>query len=185
MSLVPACRIVTIHTFRGDRRPTYRERFSQALDDQRKGRGPGPSVLECLVYAGHTGVSTDVDPTVIYGFNPDTGNVPICDVMDVLDAGGSYLGVVVDDTVVFAAAQQHGLKVLSYDVALSPASFAAFQRRLNAERRKSRFTYGFPDGDGDCNCTTWIEHLGLPLLTGYMSEFTVVTGVVGSVLIVR
>ncbi len=30
---------------------------------------------------------------------------------------------------------------------------------------------GFPNGDGDCNCTTWLERLGLPLLTGRMDDF--------------
>ena len=41
------------------------------------------------------------------------------------------------------------------------------------------YTYGYPNGDGDCNCTTWFERLGLPLLTGRMDEFTAVAGVAG------
>ncbi len=180
MAKVPACRIVTVHTFRGDRTSTYREQFTQLLDDERKGRGPGPSVLQCLLFAGHTGISTDLEPTVIYGFNPSTGNDPIYQVMDTLNRGEAYPGYVTDDTGVFAAAQQRGLTVLRYDIALSPASFATFQKKLQDEKKKreSQFTYGFPDGDGDCNCTTWIERLGLPLLTGRMNEFTTVQFVV-------
>jgi hypothetical protein len=64
--------------------------------------------------------------------------------------------------------------VFRYDVALSPAGFATFQRRLDRERDESNFTYGFPDGNGDCNGTTWIERLGLPLLTGLVREFVAV-----------
>jgi hypothetical protein len=70
------------------------------------------------------------------------------------------------------------LTVLRFDNALPPASFETFRRKLAAERRhNSRYTYGFPDGDGDCNCTTRIERLGLPLLTGRMDEFVAVAGV--------
>jgi hypothetical protein len=39
--------------------------------------------------------------------------------------------------------------------------------------------YGFPDGDADCNCVTWIERLGLPLLTGRMDEFIALPGRAG------
>jgi hypothetical protein len=177
MSTVPACRIVTIHTFRGDRSATHRERFHRALDDERKGRGPGPTVEECLLYAGHTGISTDADQGVIYGFNPRTGNTPIYQVLDVLSNRGAYPGEVRNDTAVFDAAAQRGLTVLRFDIALSPAIFAAFESKLNVERAGSPLTYGFPNGDGDCNCTTWVERLGLPLLTGFMAEFTTVTGV--------
>ena len=46
-----------------------------------------------------------------------------------------------------------------------------FEGKLIAERKKSRYTYGFPNGDGDCNCTTWLERLALPLLSGSMDEF--------------
>jgi hypothetical protein len=133
-----------------------------------------------LLYAGHTGISTDEDdPEVIYGFNPRIGTIPIWQALDVLNAGGAYPGEVNDDAAVFAAAQQQRLTVLRYDIELSPASFAAFLSRLNAEQDDgSQLTYGSPDGDGDCNCTTWIERLGLPLLTGLIREFTAVTGVV-------
>lgn len=171
----PACRIVTVHTFRGDRTPAFRDRFDELLDNDRKGRKPALTVLDCLLKAGHTGVSTDEERGVIYGFTPDTGATSMSDAMDELDAGGSYPGHVLDDTPVFAAAQQSGLTVLRFDVALSPASFATFIKTLSTERDKgSRFRYGFPDGDGDCNCTTWIERMGLPLLTGRMNEFTTV-----------
>jgi len=131
-----------------------------------------------LLFTGHTGVSTDAD-RVICGFNPDGGTDPIWQVMQRLRTGDASPGVVLDDTAVFTGAQQHGLTVLRFEVALSPHSFQSFKRRLTDEsrRRHSKYSYGFPDGDGDCNCTTWIERLGLPLLTGRMDEFTTVTGV--------
>ena len=96
----------------------------------------------------------------------DRGTDPIWQRMNRLRSGDAYSGIVRDDTAVFTAAQGHGLTVLRFDVALSPPSFRTIRRKLTAERRHSRYSYGFPDGDGDCNCTTWIERLGLPLLTG-------------------
>jgi hypothetical protein len=180
MNSVPVCRIITAHTFRGDRTSAFRQRLFGALDDERNGRGPGPSVTNCLLFAGHTGISTDME-RVIYGFNPDGGTDPISRVMQRLRSGSAYPGIVRDDSAVFTAAQQHGLTVLRFDVALAPASFRTFRRRLTAERKRSKYSYGFPDGDGDCNCTTWMERLGLPLLTGRMDEFIAMTGVAAHV----
>lgn len=176
MNTVPICRIITVHTFRGDRTSAFGQRLFGALDNERSGRGPGPSGTDLLLFVGHAGVSTDAG-RVIYGFNPDGGVEPIWRVMQRLRSGGAYPGVVHDDTAVFMAAQEHGLMVLRFDVALSAPSFQTFRRKLTAESRHSKYSYGFPDGDGDCNCTTWIERLGLPLLTGRLDEFTAVTGV--------
>jgi len=72
MSTVPICRIVTVHTFLGDRTDDFTQAFFGSLEDERNDRGPGPSRLECLLFTGHTGLSTDSDK-VIYGFNPDGG----------------------------------------------------------------------------------------------------------------
>jgi hypothetical protein len=145
------------------------------LDDEMHGRGPGPSAVDCLLYAGHTGASTDEDRS-IYGFHPDTGNQPAWQAMQRLRNGDAFSGVVLDDTQVFTAAATLGLKVLTFDVILPDPAFQAFRRELVAERQQSRYSYGFPNGDGDCNCTTWLERLGLPLLTGSMDEFTALPG---------
>jgi hypothetical protein len=173
----PIDRIVRIHTFRGDRTRTFGHDLFRSLDDERHGRGAGPSETEFLLFVGHTGISVGADTTV-YGFNLDRGTDPTWRVMQRLRSGVAYPGIVRDDTAVFTAAEQHGLRILRFDVVLSLRSFRAFRRRLTAERRQSRYSYGFPDGDGDCNCTTWIERLGLPLLTGRMDELTAVMGVV-------
>src|SRR5579884_635889 len=176
MGTMPRCRTITIHTFRGDSSALARQVLKQ-LDDERNGRGPGPSAMACLLYAGHTGVSTDLSPAV-YGFNPDTGSLPVWQVMQRLRNGEAFPGVVRDDTPVFAAATAHGLKVMAFDVILPDPGFQAFRRTLDAERKGSRYSYGFPNGDGDCNCTTWLERLGVPLLTGSMDEFTSLPGFV-------
>ncbi len=111
---VPRCRTVTVHTFRGDRTNAFLQRFLDALDGERNLQDPGPSVTECLLYAGHTGVSTDRDK-VINAFNPDGGNTPIWQVIERLQRREAYPGIVRDDTAVFTAAQQRGLQVLTFD----------------------------------------------------------------------
>jgi hypothetical protein len=129
-----------------------------------------------MIYAGHTGISTDGGIT-IYGFNPDGAGVPVWQLMDGLKNGDAFPGAVRADTAMFAAAKNHGLAVLSFDVILPDPQFQGFKTILDGERRKSQYTYGFPNGDGDCNCTTWPERLGLPLLTGRMDEFVRLPGI--------
>jgi len=165
---------VTVHLFRGNR-GALGQKVRKALDDQQYGRGPGPSPLECLLYAGHTGVSTDSDPAIIFGFNPDFGNLPLWQAMQHLRNGAAFPGAVTDDTLVFAEAQKRRFKVLTFDVILPAPAFQDFERNLNAERNKSRYTYGFPNGDGECNCATWLERLALPLTSGSMIEFATMT----------
>ena len=175
-SATPVCRTITVFVFRGDHSRLNAVSFQNALNDEKNGRGPGPSAVQCLIYAGHTGVSTDEGST-IYGFNPDGAGVPVWQLMDRLKNGDAFPGAVRDDTTVFAAAKNHGLTVLSFGVILPDPQFQDFQTTLDGERRKSQHTYGFPNGDGDCNCTTWLERLGLPLLTGRMDEFVRLSGI--------
>jgi hypothetical protein len=122
------------------------------------------------------GVSTD--GATIYGFNPEGGRVPVWQMMDGLKNGLAFPGVVRDDTGVFAAARSRGLVVRSTLIVLPDPRFRDFQGRLDGERNKSQYTYGFPNGDGDCNCITWLERLALPLLTGRMYEFMGLPGIV-------
>jgi hypothetical protein len=150
-------------------------RFYQALDDERRGRGTAPSRVDCLLFAGHTGVSVG-DSGIIYGFNPDSGKDPLWLVLANLRNGGAYPGVVIDDTAVFQEADRQGLSVLTANIILPEPSFQTFEQRLIGERQQSQYSYGFPNSDGDCNCTTWLERLALPLLTGNMEEFTALLG---------
>jgi hypothetical protein len=164
------CEAVEVVLFRGDRSPGFGARIKRDMDDQKGGFGPGPSALDCLLLVGHTGVSTD-GGTTIYGFNPDVQGVPFWELMEKLKNGDSFPGVVKDDTAVFSSAGAHGLLVKSFKVLLPQPRFQEFEGRLDAERQGSQYTYGYPNGDGDCNCTTWLERLGLPLLSGRMDEF--------------
>jgi hypothetical protein len=146
-----------------------------ALIDQQHGQGSGPTPLDCLLYAGHTGVSVDSDVNVIWGFNPDTGQDPLWLVMLNLRNRVAYPGVVTDDTQVFVEAKKKKLRVRTFDVILPDPAFNRFEQKLVAERRRSQFRYGFPNGDGDCNCATWLERLALPLISGSMYEFVNMT----------
>lgn len=175
-STVPPCRTITVVAFCGDRSPVFAAAFLSALADEKHGRGAGPGALDCLLFVGHTGVSTDGCAT-IYGFHPDGGASPVWRLMDGLKGGERFPGVVRDDTAVFTAAQNRGLLRLSFEVVLPDPRFQEFQRTLDAECRGSQYFYGFPDGDGDCNCITWLERLGLPLLTGHMTEFAILSGI--------
>jgi len=174
MSTAPKCRTVTVHLFRGNRGALGR-RIRKALDDQRHGREVELSRVDCLLYAGHTGVSVDPAPSVIWGFNPDIGQTPLWQVMQHLRTGGAYPGIVTDDTQVFAAARKNRMTVLPFDVVLPEPAYQVFEQKLIAERMKSQYTYGFPNGDGDCNCATWLERLALPLISGSMEEFAAMT----------
>lgn len=176
-SPVPVCRTIAVFAFRGNRSRTFASAFLRALDNERNGRGAGPTVLDCLLLAGHTGVSTNAG-TTISGFNPDPGAAPVWQWWDRLKNGEALPGVVRDDTVVFSAASKRGLAVQSFDVILPEPWFQDVVRRLDEERRGSQYTYGFPNGDGDCNCVTWLERPALPLLTGHMDEFLSLAGIV-------
>ena len=178
-NVVPTCRTAKVFAFRGDRGP-FGAAILKALEDARKQIGPSPNLIDCLLWAGHTGVSTDLGAT-IYGFNPVGGRIQIWQLMEALDNGDAFPGIVTDDTGVFYSARNQGLSVLSFDVILPDPKFQRFEQTLDNERQQSQYEYGFPDGNGDCNCTTWLERMGLPLLTGRMSEFVRVSGVAAQV----
>lgn len=147
------------------------------LDDEKNGSGAGPTMLECQFYGGHTGVSVDGGSTIL-GFNPNPPKgVLMWQLMNDLKQGRAFDGIVADDTALFAAAQSKGLQAISFEIRLSPAAFEDFTDQLDSEQRSSKYKYGFPNGDGDCNCTTWLERLGLPLLTGRMNEAVALPGI--------
>jgi hypothetical protein len=174
---VPRCRTIHVSAFRGNRSQAFMQRFLRDLDDERKGAGPGPSRESCLLYAGHTGVSTDED-TAIWGFNPDRPRgLSVWQMINDLKKGVAFQGTVVDDTAVFTEAKRQKMVLVSFDVIFPDPGFQSFHTRLDQERQRSQYLYGFPDGDGDCNCTTWLERLGLPLLTGRMDEFVALLGI--------
>lgn len=165
MTKVSPCQIVTVITFFGSRSRAFLTPFLKSLDDDKNGYGPGPSPLDCLFYAGHTGASLDGGKTV-FAFNPDVGNLRPWKVVDRLKRGDAFPGLVRDDTTAFVVARQRTLAVRSFNILLPDTAFQRFEDAMEEERKRSRFTYGYPDGNGDCNCTTWLERIGLPLLRG-------------------
>jgi hypothetical protein len=70
--------------------------------------------------------------------------------------------------------------VLSFEVIVPEPRFQDFVAKLDGERKTSQYSYGFPNGDGDCNCITWLERMGLPLLTGRMNELVSLRGIAAS-----
>jgi hypothetical protein len=174
-SPISACRSIRVVTFRGKRDATFAAAFLKLLADEKSGKA-GPSDLDCLIHAGHTGVSLDGGTTIL-GFNPQRGSLPAWQMLDRLKHGDALPAFVRDDTAVFvAAATIYGLHILSFNVRLPDWAFQELQDKIDKELAKSRFTYGFPNGDGDCNCTTWLERLGLPSLTGRMDELVSLPG---------
>ncbi|HQU44306.1 MAG TPA: hypothetical protein PK867_15915 [Pirellulales bacterium] len=172
----PKCQTATVFAFSGDRTASFAHKLFASLQDARSGGGPGPSVLDCLLFLGHAGVSLD-GGAMIWGFNPETAGIAIWQAMERLRQGEAFVGSVTDDTQVFAAARNRGLAILSCPITLPEPQFLDFERKLDLERSKSDYSYGFPNGDGDCNCITWLERLGLPLLTGRMDEFASLPGI--------
>jgi hypothetical protein len=112
--------------------------------------------------------------------NSDGGGVSLWQSLNRLQNGDRFPGVVRDDTAVFTAAKNHGLPLLTLDVILPDPVLQDFQRTLDGERRQSQYPYGFPNRNGDCDCTTWLERLGLPLLTGRMDELVGLPGIFSS-----
>ena len=101
MTPVLPCCPVTVLAFAGDRSRPFVARVLAALVDGMNGSGPGPSPLECVFLAGHAGVSTDAGQT-ISGFNPNAGGLPAWQVMQGLQSGEGFPGIVTDDTSIFA-----------------------------------------------------------------------------------
>ena len=176
---VPACRTIEVIAFGGNRSRAFVSTVLRALGDERHGRGTGPTPLDCLLLTGHAGVSVDDGATVL-GFNPGRGSLPLWRLMDGLRNGDAFPGTVRDDSAVFSAARKRGLFVRSFEVILPEPRLLELLRRLDEERNNSQYSYGFPNGNGDCNCVTWLERLGLPLLTGRVDEFLGLSGVAAS-----
>jgi hypothetical protein len=97
--------------------------------------------------------------------------------MERLKNGDAFPGIVRNDTAVFSAARKRGLTIESFEIILPEPRFQDFDGRLDSEGRNCQYSYGFPNGDGDCNCITWLERLGLPLLTGRIGEFNGLPGI--------
>jgi hypothetical protein len=172
---VPPCQTVRILFFVGDRSKAAARAFQAALDAEKIGVGTGLSELDRICVTGHAGVSLDLGSTV-FGFHPDGTGLASWEAFERLKLGKALPGVVRDDSTLFASLQARGMPIRTFDVVLPDPQRRAFEMALDGERQISQHSYGFPDGDGDCNCVTWLERLGLPLLTGRMSEVAGLSG---------
>lgn len=167
---VEPCRRINVAAFRGDRSAAFFARFQRRQNDKDRGIGSGPTRSECLYDAGHAAISMDNGPT-LHGFSPDRSGLTTRQLFDRLRNGDALPGVVSDDTQMFEDAVDDGLTVHTIEIVLPQSRFEMLDAVLADEIQRSRFTYGFPNGEGDCNCVTWMERIGVPLLTGLMTEF--------------
>jgi hypothetical protein len=174
-SPIPPCRTVRVLFFTRDRSGAAARALRLAFQMEKNGLGPGPSEFDRILVVGHAGVSIDLRLTV-YGFHPDEAGLAGWQLLGRLKSGQAVPGVVRDDTAVFAAIRARGFPIRTFDVVLPDPQLRSFQTALDGERQASQYSYGFPDGDGDCNCVTWMERLGLPLLTGRMREVARLSG---------
>lgn len=165
----PTCEVIRVYSFRGDRTRTFVKSLYAKLDAEQAGTGRKVDRAEVLLYAGHTGISLDLGRT-IYGFNPEKRLLTTKQLLNQLKSGDAFPGVVLDDTTIFNNAASHGLKILHVDVRVPPTEHGRVKNELASQHAKSQYSYGFPNGDGDCNCTTWVERIDIPLLTGRMDE---------------
>jgi hypothetical protein len=170
------CRTIKVIAFRGSHSKAFARHFRQAILAEKAGLRPGPSPVECLLHIGHAALSMD-GGTTAYGFTAEAAGLPIWQTFDRLRNGEALPGVVRNDVAVYSAAQSHAMTILSFDILLPESGFQDLQASLDAEREKSQYSYSFPNGDGDCNCVTWLERMGLPLLTGRMREFARLSGI--------
>lgn len=145
--------------------------WDRKLEEGESGTGPGPTPQECLMFAGHVGVSFEAE-SPIYGFNPDTGAERSHAVMNNLFGHKSYPGHVTDDTSIFQAARARGLTVLKRELIYPESQYNEIKSRFDAEKAGTGYKYGFPPA-GDCNCATFPQKVGIPVpeATGRMKQY--------------
>lgn len=159
-------RSVWIHAFRGKREDLH-------FVDRCRGRAkPPPSLDECLIYAGHVGVSFDGERP-IYGFLPLAPHLAPEVLLDRLQQGSIFAGEVAEHTSIFDSALRHGLQVVQVEYHYRESAQQSAYEEVQAQLKNCTLTYSFPGQGGDCNCATWLGHIGLqlPEPTGQMKLF--------------
>jgi hypothetical protein len=156
-----------------DRKPVFLHAFRSYPPLSLRCNGklpPPPTIEECVLYAGHVGVSfTRRGP--IYGFLPDTGETPPLEVVRSLKNGGVYPGKVSDDTHLFEAAAAASIQVVTVEYSYDIQTAVGIENVVLNELASTSLTYSFPGHQGDCNCVTWLARMGLrmPETTGRMT----------------
>lgn len=133
---------------------------------------PRPTIEECIVYAGHAGVSFDAE-FPIYGFLPVATQHPPYALLDLLQAGGVLQGEVSDHTAYFSTAQSYGCTLISVEYRYVVSEQQTFLRLVQSQMTNCTLKYSFPGQGGDCNCAAWLGKIGLqlPESTGQMKLF--------------
>ncbi|MGH9197538.1 MAG: hypothetical protein ACRD1T_17575, partial [Acidimicrobiia bacterium] len=155
------CKRIYLHGFLGDKDHAAIKAFRKKLADAEAGLGPNPDIVECLMIAGHVGLSFESDSPII-GFLPNPGSEPMWQVMKTLKARTSFPGKVGDDTYVFDAAKKRGLSVLKVEYVFPESEYNRLKAACDALRSSCDYEYGFP-GAGDCNCASFPARIGFPI----------------------
>jgi hypothetical protein len=159
------CRKVSIHAFVGDRDEALADRCSGLVP-------PSPSLEECLLYAGHAGVSFDDEPA-IYGFLPSAPHLPTFEILKALKNMTVFPGVVNDHKQFFDFASANGRMVVELKYLYPAHIVTQVQATIHRQQALCALTYAFPGVVGSCNCATWLREIGLniPEPTGAMRKF--------------
>jgi hypothetical protein len=158
------CKRIYLHAFGGERDHQFVRDFKAKLSAEKQGSGPGPSIMEVLIWSGHVGVSFEA-ASPIYGFNPkvEAGAKTFAIVEQLKERQVPFPGTVSDDTDVFNAARQRGLKVVTIEYVYPESKYQELKAKFDAERGSCQYKYSFPGGGGDCNCATFPALVGLPV----------------------
>lgn len=163
------CKRIYLHAFTGARDEASVKAFKQSMAAHKKAGTMGPSGEECLLYTGHVGISFQ-SKSPVYGFNPDTGDLPGWLVIERLKEKSSsfepYPGVVTDDSAVFNMAKARGLNYKILEYVFPESAYNEIYEAFNKSKSNTGLTYSFPGQGGDCNCATWPQEVGLPIPCG-------------------
>ena len=157
---------VWIHAYRGDRDETLADRCGGFVL-------PEPTLEECLLYAGHAGVSFEDQPE-IFGFLPSAPLLRPTDLMRQLKNLASFPGKVGEHQEIFRYASINGRTILRLEYLYPRKTAEQIKSEIHRQQRSCGFTYSFPGGPGACNCATWLRQIGLkiPEESGQMVLFT-------------
>lgn len=169
---MPVQRQIFLFAFLGEREEKFTDDFKSKLAAEKSGTGDGPTLVECLLYAGHAGISFSLDGS-IFGFNAKCKPGQVAETLQLLKKKAGIPGVVTDDTAVFDAARARKMEVVCVEYECMEEEFESIQSAFENELESSQFVYCFPGGEGDCNCATWPAKLGLsvPEPTGMMKKY--------------
>jgi hypothetical protein len=144
---------VWIHAYRGDRNETLADRCIGLVS-------PEPTFEECLLYAGHAGVSF-ADKPAIFGFLPDAPLLRPSEVLRQLKNLASFPGKVADHEGVFRYATSKGRTVLKLEYLYSSQRAAMIKEEIRKQQMSCDLQYAFPGVGGTYNCVTWLRQIGM------------------------